>query len=320
MQLRAILMDRAVSTQASTPRHRCLSTGSCARNLCMVVLVLAGWCYARTRETAAPSFTIDLDKPVGQVLKAVEDVARSGTIQGTFEYTGDQHLEGAHFDENSRLFRTWPGNGKVFFKVRNKTLAPKHFINSNDVGTVAVRYIVQDNSNNSTRLVIDAVFVENARHHGHPSDGYVETCEFAEIGKRLNQFDQREALRASGREFSPTQESSSQAENALEPTDSSATADIWRAISDQKSQLAADTAKLKQLEAQAHKIQAAEFVRIRAERVELRASPYSHARIVESLKQGQEVTVLAKSAYWCRVRAEDGQEGWAQYSALEVQP
>src|SRR6267143_428088 len=312
-------MGKAGSIQTSTKGLQPQLEASWRSSLPVVpvFLLLSGLCYSRTRETAAPSFTIDVDQPFSRVVAVVEDIARSSVIKGTFEYAGDDQLTGAQFEENSRLFRAWPAAGKVFYKVRNKTLAPKHFINSNDVGTVAVRYVVQDNGARSTRLVIDAVFVENGGHHGHPSDGYVETCEFAEIGKRLNQFDQREVLRASGREFSPTQESSSQAENALEPTDSSAAADIWRAISGHKSQLAADTAKLKQLEAQAHKIQAAEFVRIRAERVELRASPYSHARIVESLKQGQEVTVLAKSAYWCRVRAEDGQEGWAPYSALE---
>lgn len=320
MEGEVILMGRAVPTRVSTPSYRCLLAVFFMGNLSVLLLVLAGVCYGRTRETAPP-FTIDVDKPFGQVLRAVEDVARSSTIKGTFEYSGDQQLEGAQFDENSRLFPTWSGNGRVFFKVRNKTLAPKHFINSNDVGTVAIRYIVQDNGNNSTRLVIDAVFVENAGHHGHASDGYVETCEFAEIGKRLNQFDQPEALRASGNEFSPNRESSSQADKATEiATDSSATSDIRRAISDQKFQLAADAAKLKELEAQAQKIRAAEFVRVRAERVELRVSPYSHARVVEALKQGQEVTVLAKSAYWCRVLSDDGQEGWAPYSALEIQP
>jgi hypothetical protein len=322
MEVRATLMSRALSTQAWSPRHHCLATVSGVRNVCVaLLLVLAGSSYARTRETAAPSFTIDVDKPIGQVLTAVEDVARSSTIQGTFEYAGDQQLEGARFAENSLLFPTWSGNGKVFFKLRNKTLAPKHFINSNDVGTVAIRYIVQDNGNHSTRLVIDAVFLENAGHQAHASDGYVETCEFAEIGKRLNQFDEREALRASGHEFSPNRESSSQPDKAPDvATDSNATSDIQRAISEQKFQLAADAAKLKELESQAQRIRAAEFVRIRAERVELRASPYSRAPIVEALRQGQEVTILTKSAHWCRVRSDDGQEGWAPYSTLEIQP
>jgi Bacterial SH3 domain len=316
-------MGKVVSVQASRRRLRGRVADSCGFSLCVVSLmvwVLCGLSYSRTRETPAPSFTIDVDKPFGQVAKAVEDVARSSSIKGTFEYTGDQQLDGAQYEESSRLFPAWSGNGKVFFKVRYKALSPKHFINSSDVGTVAVRYIVQDNGANSTRLVIDAVFVENAGHHGHPSDGYVETCEFAEIGKRLLEFDQRETLRASGNEFAPGRESSSQPDKADDVTDSSATGDIRRAISDQRNQLAADAANLQQVEAQARQIRASEFMRVSAERAELKALPYSHARVVVALKQGQDVTVLARSEYWCRVRSEDGQEGWLPNSTLEARP
>src|SRR5215469_7121235 len=163
------------------------------RSLCasfFAVFVFMAVSYSRARDVAAPSFTIDVDKSYDEVVKVVEDVARGSIIRGTFEYAGDEQLEGAQFAENSHFFAPWSGGGKVFFKVRDKTLAPKHFINSNDVGTVAVRYVVQQNGPNSTRLTIDAVFVENGGHHSHPSDGYVETCEFAEIGKRLKGFDQ----------------------------------------------------------------------------------------------------------------------------------
>jgi len=286
-----------------------------------VFLLLCGIGYGRTREKAAPSFTIDVDEPYSRVVAVVEEVARSSVIKGTFEYAGDDQLTGAQFQTNSRLFPAWTRAGKVFFKVRSRTLAPKHFIQSNDVGSVAVRYVVQENGANSTRLVIDAVFVENGGHHGHPSDGYVETCEFAEIGKRLKEFDQQRTLRASGHEFSPNRESSSQPDKPVEKeVDSSATTDIRRAIAEQESQLAVDTTNLRQLEEQARKLRASEFVRISAERAELKVSPYSHARVVTALKQGQEVTVLVKSAYWFRVRSEDGQEGWVSHSAVEAQP
>jgi hypothetical protein len=309
-------------TQASMLRLRGRFTRK--KHLCIasaLFLLLCGPVHSQTHEKAAPSFTIEVDEPFSRVVAVVEDVARSSVIKGTFEYAGDDQLRGAQFETSSRLFPAWTGAGKVFFKVRNRTLAPKHFIQSNDVGSVAVRYVVQANGANSTRLVIDAVFVENGGHHGHPSDGYVETCEFAEIGKRLKEFDQQRILRASGQEFAPNRESSSQPEKPVEnAVDSSATADIRRVIADQESQLAADTANLQQLEAQARKIRASEFVRISAERAELKASPYSHARVVAALKQGQEVTVLVKSAYWFRVRSEDGQEGWVSHSALEAQP
>jgi hypothetical protein len=317
-------MGKAGSIQASTMRLQPKAEASWRSSLSVVPLVfwlLSGLCHSRTRETAAPSFTIDVEQPFGQVVTVVEDNARSSVIKGTFEYAGDDQLTGAQFEENSRLFPTWPGAGKVFYKVRNKTLAPKHFINSNDVGTVAVRYVVQDNGARATRLVIDAVFVENGGHHGHPSDGYVETCEFAEIGKRLKERDLEQTMRGSGHSYSPSRESSSQPDQARDDrADAGATGDLGRAISDQEYRLAADTANLEQLELQVRQMRASEFVRIRAERAELKALPYAHARVVVALKQGQEVTVLARSTYWYRVRSEDGQEGWLSHAAVETRP
>jgi Bacterial SH3 domain len=303
------------STQKFTRSLHCILRNLCASFFAVVLFVGVG--YSRGREVAAPSFTIDVDKSYDEVVKVVEDVARGSVIRGTFEYAGDEQLEGAQFTENSHFFAPWAGGGKVFFKLRAKTLAPKHFLNSNDVGTVAVRYVVQQSGPNSTRLTIDAVFVENAGHHSHASDGYVETCEFAEIGKRLQEFEQQ-AMPGGAGEFSSSKDG--KAISSLNSPGSSGSSDIQRALADQKAQLAAETANLQKIEDQSRQIRTSEFVRVRAERAELKAAPYSHARVVEALKPGQQVTILAKSAYWLRVRSEDGQEGWLHHSSVEVQP
>lgn len=307
--------------------------------LCIALLMFCLLCVAVSwgaRDTGAASFSIDLDKPYADVLAIVSDVAHAGTIKGTFEYRGEDSLDKAEFQENSRLFPAWTEPGKVFYKVRAKALSPSHFLNSNDVGTVAVRYVVQQRGPTATRLFIDAVFVENARHHGHPSDGYVETCEFGEIGKRLKERDQLLAQAATGQQFSAGSESSSHSESAPvepvvqpalrapvpapDPVDTAKASELDRAIADQKSQLAADYAGLEKLEGEARQLRSAEFVKVKADRAELKALPYAHARAVEALKRGQEVTVLSKSAYWYQVRSEDGQEGWISHSMLEVQP
>ncbi len=295
----------------------------------LLVWVPVSW---GARDSGSASFSIDLDKPYADVLAIVSDVAHSGTIKGTFEYRGEDSLDKAEFQESSRLFPAWTEPGKVFYKIRSKALSPSHFLNSNDVGTVAVRYVVQERGPNSTRLFIDAVFIESARHHGHPSDGYVETCEFGEIGKRLKERDQLLAEAATGQRFSPGQESSSRTESAPvalappapaaaeEPAEAGKTAGLQNAIAEQKALLAADRAALEKLEAQARQLRSAEFVKVKADRAELKALPYMHARVVEALTRGQEVTVLAKSAYWYQVRAEDGKEGWISHSWLEGQP
>ncbi len=333
--------DVFVGACARAARLTIKSTGlrrACAAFLS--ILFLGGLCFSRARETGGASFSIDLDKPFAEVVSAVGDVAHSGSIKGTFEYRDEEQLNGAQFEEKSQLFPAWSQPGKVFFKVRKKTLSPSHFLNSNDVGTVAVRYVVQERSPNSTRLFIDAVFIENARHHGHPSDGYVETCEFGEIGKRLKDRAQWQTQVAAGQQFSPGAESSSrpdatppeakppEAKPVEAPTgdahvellDSAKTGDLQRAIAEQKSLLASESANLDRLEAQARRLRTSEFVRVKSDRAELKASPYAHARVVEALTKGQEVTVLAKSAYWYQVRSENGKEGWISHSLLEVQP
>jgi hypothetical protein len=337
-------MGESVFAGASARRSKSIvkTTGlrfSCAAFL--LILFLCGLCFSRTRETGGASFSIDLDKPFAEVVSAVGEVARSGSIKGTFEYRDEEQLNGAQFAEKSQLFPAWSEPGKVFFKVRNKTLSPSHFLNSNDVGTVAVRYVVQERGPNSTRLFIDAVFVENARHHGHPSDGYVETCEFGEIGKRLKDRELLQTQVAAGRQFSPGVESSSRPnpplpeakqpeerpvegkqgeERGVEVVDSAKVGDLQRVIGEQKSLLASESANLEKLEMQARQLRTSEFVRVKADRAELKTLPYAHARVVEALTKGQEVTVLAKSTYWYQVRSEDGKEGWISHALLEVQP
>src|ERR1700693_321049 len=317
-----------LDARATRLRHLCAASLS--------ILLLCGLGFSRTRETGVASFSIDLDKPFAEVVNVVGEVARSGSIKGTFEYKGDEQLDGAKLEEKSQLFPAWSEPGKVFFKVRTKALSPAHFLNSNDVGTVAVRYVVQERGPNSTRLFIDAVFIENARHHGHPSDGYVETCEFGEIGKRLKDREQLQVQVAAGQQFSPGQESSSRSDagqaearqsdasqgetRQVEVVDSAKVGDLQRAIGEQKSELASESANLDVLETQARQLRSSEFVRVKSERAELKALPYAHARVVEALKKGQEVTVLAKSAYWYQVRSEDGKEGWISHTLLEVQP
>jgi SH3 domain-containing protein len=307
-------------------RARC---GVCARGLfilCPSLLVLLLGSTSSGRETGAPSFAIEVDKPYEEVVAVVNEVAHTSVIKGTFEYWDEEELTGAEFAENVRWFAGWSGAGKVFYKVRRKVLSPSHFINSNDVGTVGVRYVVQGDGTHSTRLLIDAVFVENARHHWHASDGYVETCEFAEIGKRLQEYERLRAEGSSGPGFSTSHESFSRGEGAprgnqaaVEVADNQA-GDLQRMIAEQKSVLETERAQLEQLEAQARQLRRAEYVRVSAERAELRVMPYTHARMVEALKKGQEVTILARSHAWYQVRAEDGQQGWVAQTLLEAQP
>ena len=70
-------------------------------------------------------------------------------------------------------------------------MSPQFFKDSNDLGTIAIRYIIRAINPTSTALQIDAVFLENDHRRVHQSEGVVESAEFAEIQKRLDALNLR---------------------------------------------------------------------------------------------------------------------------------
>src|SRR5262249_50300500 len=82
----------------------------------------------------------------------------------------------------------WTEGGKVFYKVRLNALDPQNFKNSGDVGTLAVRYVVEAQDEKHTVLRIDARYVEDFRHAAHPSNGSVESAEYKSIHDRLEEL------------------------------------------------------------------------------------------------------------------------------------
>src|SRR5207247_3679386 len=73
--------------------------------------------------------------------------------------------------------------------------SPEHFYQSNDEGTVAVRYIVQALTPSGTRLRIDAVFVEASLRRRHASDGQVENSEFEAVSAKMQDIEDRKSTR-----------------------------------------------------------------------------------------------------------------------------
>src|SRR3974390_3003068 len=164
--------SKAVTTRSGVTVRAVGAAVFCA----LVLTVAAPYASSRGRaDVIVTSFSIDVDGTYPDVLAAVTQVAKDGFITGTFEYKGDENLPGAELAPKCSMFDTWNGPGEVICKIRKRALSPSHFVNSNDVGTVAVRYIVQHLTATSTRLFIDAVFEENSHHRPHPSEGYVGT-------------------------------------------------------------------------------------------------------------------------------------------------
>jgi len=113
----------------------------------------------------------------------------NGIIQGSKEFNKDQYIEKATAATSSPLFPEWKGPGKVYYKVRASVLAPMHFKDSNDEGTLAVRYVVESKDASKSILRIDAVFVEDFRRTVHPSDGSVESAESQEIQNQIEEVE-----------------------------------------------------------------------------------------------------------------------------------
>ena len=165
-----------------------LSSRSAAAFLLLVLVVIAAVpAHSRDKKVlqygAGLIVNIPLSEP--EVEQAVQDVVQNTIIRGTKEYNKDEYISHAVAATSTPVFPSWNQAGKVYFKVREQALNPWNFKDSTDVGTLAVRYIVQPQGENNTVLRIDAIFVENFRHVSHPSDGSVESAEYKDIQDHL---------------------------------------------------------------------------------------------------------------------------------------
>jgi hypothetical protein len=121
-----------------------------------------------------------------EVEQVVKDVAQNGIIRGTKEYNKDEYVVGAKAADSTHAFPPWTEGGKVFYKVRLQALDPRNFKDGGDVGTLAVRYVLQPQGDKNTVLRIDAVFVEDFRRTVHASNGSVEGSEYKDIKDHLD--------------------------------------------------------------------------------------------------------------------------------------
>ena len=259
---------------------------------------------ARKRQHWGEGFSVDLDQPYDQVLSIVQQVTNDGIIRGTYQYKGTNQLDGAESARTSSAFPKWTGAGTVLYKVRPNTLAPEHFYQSGDKGTVVVRYIVQPAGPNSTQLRIDAIFQEDDRHHSHASDGLVESNEFEAIAAKIKE---QQDVAARQRE----EEDQKKQQQRVE--------ELQAELDLENATLAAAKEKEQQLQS---KLQVSSpgnrTARVRTSSAELKVAPYNQSETLHALSQGDTVTVLSQTRAWYRVQAPNGQQGWVYQLMLEV--
>ena len=309
-------------------RHR-LRRG--AVGLCIAgAVVLFSSVYLNAREKEAIQYgaglIVNVPFPEAQVLQVVQDVAQNGVIRGTKEYSKDEYVSGATFASSTHAFPEWTEPGKVFYKIKLKALDPQNFKNTNDVGTLAVRYVVQGQDDKHTVLHIDARFVEDYRRMSHPSNGSVEGAEYGTIHDRLEAI---EAMKNSTTEFEKEkQEAIAKRQTVLADETSSSVPASTTANSPATQPAPAASSpdvatpaeppqtveeRVKDLRRQVERL-------VKAPGAPLKSAPFHSATTLQSLPAGSEVLIEIATPYWLGIETHDGQRGWVLRDDLELLP
>jgi hypothetical protein len=297
-----------------------------------ILLVLFGqptWAAKEKDKDAAEygaGLIINVPFPQDQVLQIVQEVAQNGIIRGTKEYNKDEYVSGAGEVPSTKVFSEWTEGGKVFYKVRLKALNPQNFKDTNDVGTLAVRYIVQGQDDSHTVLRIDARFVENYRRISHPSNGSVEGAEYKTIHDRLEGMETIKAQTAQSEQekqeylakkqaTSLKDESAGSDTSAIQPGPTKADTSTPPTAATPTTTTSPQTLeeRVKNLRRQAQRL-------VKAPGAPLKAAPFHTASTLQSLPEGTEVLVEITTPYWLGVETHAGQHGWMMRDELEVLP
>lgn len=249
-----------------------------------------------------------IESPQADVEKAVQQVAEDQIIHGTYSYEKEKTLYGAHRAQSSSAFRDSPGPGKVFYKVADNVLAPRFFKTSGDIGTITVRYTIQSAGDAATIVQIQAIFVD-ARHDAHPSQGEVETNEFAAIKQRLedSQTQRQQAEQAAKEEVRKRQQ--------VEAEKMALTEDAVR-----RAQSSGADTPVEELSLKVDNLRRHVERRVKTAGTPLKSAPFNSANTIQSLPAHTEVLVMIVTPYWYGVETEDGHRGWLHRSKLEPIP
>ena len=264
---------------------------------------------------------VNVPFPESEVVQVVEDVVQNGIIRGTKEYNKDEYVANATAESSTRAFPAWTGDGKGFYKVKAHALDPRNFKDSGDVGTLAVRYVVQAQGDKNSVLRIDAIFVEDFRHTSHLSNGSVESAEYKDIHDRLDAITvmktetadaERQREEKLKRQFAPAETTRAA---TPPPTPIPAVDNSGSAPQATLAQAAPQTLeeRVKDLRHQVQRL-------VKAPGAPLKSAPFHTASTLQSLPAGTEVLIVISTTYWFGVETHDGQHGWILRDELEQLP
>jgi hypothetical protein len=253
-----------------------------------------------------PGITREFSATLEDVLQAVHEVLEDQTIHGTWIYDKQPVLTGAIIVDSTPLFEPWNQPAKVFYKIRKDAIAPRHFLDTADQGTIAVRYIVTSISQERVRLHIDAIYVENTHRTLHISDGTVEASEAKVIEDHLHAIQ-------------TTEQDAADALRRRESADLVRKTEL-RQRDDEKALLAAAQSSSQDLEHQINALRHDVERRVKAPGVELKAAPFHSSASIAALAAYTEVIVVIVTPHWYGVELHNGQHGWIHVDNLEPLP
>ncbi|MFZ0733571.1 MAG: hypothetical protein WAM79_14705 [Candidatus Sulfotelmatobacter sp.] len=264
---------------------------------------------------------VNVPFPESEVTQVVRDVVQNGIIRGTKEYNKDQYITGAESAPSTRVFPEWTEGGKIFYKVRYKAIDPRNFKDGGDVGTLAVRYVVQPQDNTHTVLVINAVYVEDFRHISHASNGSVEGAEYKDIHDRLDQIELLKAEASETARERPTPVANVQTPAAASPQVATQPASA-APVPDQTALPAAamPSATAESLDQQIHDLRRQVQRTVKAPGAPLKSAPFHTATNLLLLPTGAEILIVISTPYWVGVETHEGQHGWMLRDDLEQIP
>jgi len=271
-----------------------------------VLAVATGPVDAGAQQLRSSGFAGELVGAKADVLQAVNEVLEDQIIHGTWIFDKDRTLMDATVVTSTPLFAPWKGPGQVFYKIRRDAIAPRHFMDSADQGTIAVRYIVIPEQEGRTRVRIDAVYVENTHRTVHASDGTVESSEFKAIQEHLQtiQLDAQAAADMKRRRDSA---------DLVKKT-------IIRRRDDERTLLASAQSSVKDIEQRLKDLRHEVERRVKAPGTDLKAAPFQSSAKVVTLPAYTEVVIVIVTPHWLGVETPDGQRGWIAIEQLESLP
>jgi hypothetical protein len=292
----------------------------CKTGLILLVLVSITGLQLGAREKEGFQYgaglIVNIPFPESEVSQVVQDVVQNGIIRGTKEYNKDEYVAGANAESSVRVFPAWTEGGKVFYKVRLHALDPRNFKDSGDVGTLAVRYVVQPQGESNTVVRINAVFVEDFRHTVHQSTGFVEAAEYKDIHDRLEAIASMKAQAAEAERERQAKLGAGSTPGQPPPATTTAESHMDSAPPPAKAAPATPQTleeRVKDLRSQLERL-------VKAPGAPLKSAPFHTASTLQSLPTGTEVLIMISTPYWVGVETHEGQHGWILRDELEQLP